>query len=208
MKYIRKYKAIVGLILGILAICLIIAWDNRGTEIQKTLRQVSRHIVLPDETPSLATVKDPSQVKDQFLKQSKIGDKVLIFSKAGKIILFRPSINRIVDVGTVSIDPALIEAKGARVIIRNGSSLAGAADIAATKLKQLYPNLGSIKIEAASRSTFDMTIGIDLSTDQKFLEFATGSAQVFGGQAGIVPIGEQKPINTDVLIIIGNNFKS
>ena len=208
MRFLRNNMIIVGVFLGLVTVGGIIAWDNRGTEIQKTLRQVSMHLILPNETPSLATVKDPSQVKEQFLKQSKKGDKVLIFEQAGKIILFRPSINRIIDVGTASIDPALIEAKDARVVIRNGSSIAGAADTAVAKIKQLYPNIGSIKIENASRSTFDKTIGIDISNGQQFLEFATGSAQALGGQAGIVPLGEQKPTNTDVLIIIGNNFKS
>jgi hypothetical protein len=208
MTFSLKSKTIAGVILGIIAIISLITYDNRGTEIDKTVRAVSKHILLPNEKPSLATVKDPSQVKEAFLKQAKTGDKVLVYSDAGKIIIYRPSLNRIVAVGNVTIDTALIEAKGARIVIRNGSNIAGAADTAAARLKQIYPNIGFIKIENASRATFENTIGIDLSPDQKYLEFATGSAQVFGGQAGIVPLGEQKPANADVLIIIGNNFKS
>ena len=202
-------KLVAGIIITPAVLILgIVAWNNRGTEIQKVLRQLSSHIILPSETPSLATVKDPTQVKEAFLKQSKIGDKVLIFSKTGKIILFRPSINRIVDVGSVVIDPSLSEAKGARVVIRNGSKFAGAADTASAKLKQIYPNIATVTIEDASRTTFEKTIGIDLSSDQKFLEFSTAAAQLFGGQAGIIPLGESKTQNVDILIIIGNDFKN
>ena len=202
-------KLVAGIIITPAVLILgVVAWNNRGTEIQKVLRQVGAHIILPPETPSLATVKDPTQVKEVFLKQAKVGDKVLIFSKAGKIMLFRPSINRIIDVGSIVIDPSLSEAKGARVVIRNGSKYAGAADTASAKLKQAYPNIASVTIENASRTTFEKTIGIDLSADQKFLEFSTAAAQLSGGQAGIVPLGESKPQNVDVLIIIGNDFKN
>jgi hypothetical protein len=125
MTFSLKSKTIAGVILGIIAIISLITYDNRGTEIDKTVRAVSKHILLPNEKPSLATVKDPSQVKEAFLKQAKTGDKVLVYSEAGKIIIYRPSLNRIVAVGNVTIDTALIEAKGARIVIRNGSNIAG-----------------------------------------------------------------------------------
>jgi len=66
---------------------------------------VSKHIMLPnDETPALLTVTDTSKLTTDFLKQASNGDKVLIYQKHKKAIIYRPSIDRIVDVGPVVID--------------------------------------------------------------------------------------------------------
>jgi hypothetical protein len=75
-------------------------------EVDKVVSSVSRLMSLPeDEKPTVATVTDSEKIKDQvFFKNSKNGDKVLIYPKAQKAILYRPSENRIVEVGAVNID--------------------------------------------------------------------------------------------------------
>jgi hypothetical protein len=66
---------------------------------------VGRLIVLPtDEQPTLATVADPSKLKDQpFFANAKQGDKVLIYTNARKAILYDPVANKIVEVAPVNI---------------------------------------------------------------------------------------------------------
>lgn len=75
-------------------------------EIDALTAQVGKLINLPtDEKPTVATVTDASKVKDQpFFKNAKNGDKVLIYQKAQKAILYRPSENRIIEVGSVNIN--------------------------------------------------------------------------------------------------------
>lgn len=65
---------------------------------------VGELFVLPvDEEPALFTVTDKRQVTTEFLKVSENGDKVLVYQKNKRIIIYRPSIDKIVDVGPVSI---------------------------------------------------------------------------------------------------------
>lgn len=75
-------------------------------EVDALVVQVGKLISLPtDEKPTVATVTDASKVKDQpFFANAKNDDKVLIYQKAAKAILFRPSENRIIEVGAVNIN--------------------------------------------------------------------------------------------------------
>ncbi len=74
-------------------------------ESQAVIAAVGRLIILPDnEQPTIATVSDPSKLKDQpFFASAKIGDKVLIYTNAKKAILYSPEENKIVEVAPVNI---------------------------------------------------------------------------------------------------------
>ena len=69
-------------------------------EVDSTVKAVAKLMVLPQgETPTAATVSDPTKLKDQpFFANSISGDKVLIYTNAHKAILYRPSINKIIEV--------------------------------------------------------------------------------------------------------------
>jgi hypothetical protein len=74
-------------------------------EVKNITVTVGKLMLLPtDETPTVATVTDISKLVNQpFFAKAQNGDKVLFFNKAKKAILFRSSINRIVDVTTINI---------------------------------------------------------------------------------------------------------
>ncbi|MBI5357887.1 hypothetical protein HZB74_03515 [Candidatus Saccharibacteria bacterium] len=56
------------------------------------------------EEPTIATVQDVSKLQNQaFFKNAQNGDKVLIYSQAKKAILYRPSTDKIIEVGPVNI---------------------------------------------------------------------------------------------------------
>lgn len=74
-------------------------------EVQKTLDAVSKLIALPDdETATIATVTDKERLKDQaFFTKAENGDKVLIYPQAKKAFLYRPSTNKVIEVGGINI---------------------------------------------------------------------------------------------------------
>ena len=84
---------------------------------KSVVEKVGKLIALPtDETPSLATVQDKSKLKDQpFFKNALNGDKLLLFIKAKKAILYRESTNKIIEVAPINIQkqPAAAAPTGA-----------------------------------------------------------------------------------------------
>ncbi len=69
------------------------------------IAKVSRLIVLPTgEVPTIATVSDPSALKNQaFFALAQKGDEVLIYNQAKEAILYSVSLNKIIDVAPLNI---------------------------------------------------------------------------------------------------------
>ena len=72
---------------------------------EKLIKRVAKLINLPtDEQPTIATVSDPSLLKDQpFFAKAKKGFKVLIYANAGKTVLYDPFDNKVVEVASLNI---------------------------------------------------------------------------------------------------------
>jgi len=77
-------------------------------EVDSLVSKISKMIVLPtDETPTVATVSDPTALKDQpFFSQAQKGDKVLIYAQAKKAILYSVALGKIIDVAPLNIGAA------------------------------------------------------------------------------------------------------
>ena len=75
-----------------------------NTELQTVVAKVGKLVVLPEgEQPTLATVADPEQLKGQpFFARAKKGDKVLVYNKAQKAILYDPVLNKIIEVAPIT----------------------------------------------------------------------------------------------------------
>jgi hypothetical protein len=74
-------------------------------DVKGLVDQVGKLVVLPEnETPTVATVADPAALKDQpFFAKAKKGDKVLIFTKAQRAILYDPVAHKIVEISPINI---------------------------------------------------------------------------------------------------------
>ena len=79
------------------------------SETQTLIEEVGKLISLPqDEEPTIATVSDPEVLKKQaFFANAKAGDKVLIYAKAKKAVLYDPVAKKIVEVAPLNIDNSL-----------------------------------------------------------------------------------------------------
>jgi hypothetical protein len=99
----------IGLVIGLLLVIVINTRPHNAgaSEAKQVAAKVSRHVMLPtDETPALATVTDPSKLgNNKFLSQAAKGDKILIYAKWQQAVLYRPSVDKVVDIGPVDVAP-------------------------------------------------------------------------------------------------------
>ncbi|MDB5194288.1 MAG: hypothetical protein JWN50_302 [Parcubacteria group bacterium] len=77
-------------------------------QVEQTVKDVGAVLVLPkNETPTLATVADPSKLSNQpFFQFAEAGDIVLIYSTSKKAILWRPSTKQVVEVSALNAAPS------------------------------------------------------------------------------------------------------
>ncbi len=88
----------------------LISNDTRAlneVQVSDVVNKVSKHLLLPsDETPTLATVSDPSQLQGQaFFAKAKKGDQVLVYINAKKAILYDPVQDKIIDIAPINVTP-------------------------------------------------------------------------------------------------------
>lgn len=74
-------------------------------QLQDTVREVGKVLLLPtDETPTFATVADPSKLKGQeFFAKAKVGDVVLIYAISRRAILWRPSTKQVIEISPLNV---------------------------------------------------------------------------------------------------------
>lgn len=74
-------------------------------EIKELSTKIGKVVALPDgEVPTLATVTNKEKLDNQpFFQKAENGDKILIYSTAGKVVLYRPSVGKVIDMTTVSV---------------------------------------------------------------------------------------------------------
>ena len=76
---------------------------------QAVINRIGKLINLPpgdgkDNEPTLATVQDKTKLKEQaFYKDAENGDQLLVYIKAKQAFLYRPSTNKLINVGPLII---------------------------------------------------------------------------------------------------------
>jgi len=182
-------------------------------EAKQLVAQVSRLMELPtSETPTIATVNDKEKLKNQaFFAHAENGDKVLIYSNAKKAILYRPSINKIIDVAPINLGPAATAsaqttpaAQSISFVIRNGTSVIGLTHTYEAELKSKVPNAVIADTDNAKSKTYDKSLLVDV-TGTKAAQ-VTQIAGVLGLTVSPLPAGESTP-SSDFLIILGADKK-
>lgn len=74
-------------------------------ETQALIDKVGKLVLLPSEQPVTATVSNKEDLpKHPLFVNAQNGDKVLIYKLAKRAILYRPSINKIVEMSSISVE--------------------------------------------------------------------------------------------------------
>ena len=78
---------------------------SAAAETERIKNEVSKLIDVPtDEQPTIASVVDASKLNNQpFFAKAQNGDRVLMYAKAKKAILYRPSTKKIVEVAPINL---------------------------------------------------------------------------------------------------------
>ena len=78
--------------------------SQASDDLSMVVEQIGKLVLLPTgEQPTLATVTDISKLKDQsFFIGAAGGDRILIYEKAKRAILYRPSLNKIVEMAPIN----------------------------------------------------------------------------------------------------------
>lgn len=209
-----------------------IAGVNTEDANKKTIEAVSKLAELPGgEEPTIATVSDVNELSGQeFFKNAQNGDKVLIYSHAKLAYLYRPSSDKIVNIGPVNIPqediqgaatenrnasvstPTPIEnpeepASPTRVLLLNGTPNTGFTRAAEEEL--LAVNGSEIEIvgrdNAVSRN-YEEVIVVDVSGGE-FNSTAAQIADTLGGNLSAqMPTGESTSSDVDIVVILGANY--
>jgi len=175
----------------------------------KLLKEVEALIELPKgEDPIVATVTDKRKVKDQpFFAKAENGDRVIIYPKAKKAVLYRPSTKKIIEFSPVnigaaiqsSLTPTATEKPTVKVVILNGTKTAGLAQ----RIKEkIGAEMADLEVVATGNSRGDYTenLIIDLKGDQT--EVVTRLTQLLSAKTSTLPEEETAP-DADILVILG-----
>lgn len=81
-------------------------------EVKALVQKVKVIAFLPDEIPDVITITDLTRYSaNPFFANAQLRDKILIFKKAGKIIVYNQAENRIVNIGPYQVQDATSSAR-------------------------------------------------------------------------------------------------
>jgi len=193
---------------------------NPQNEISNITSAISKHMVLPNEVPTIATVTNKDELqKNALFNNAEVGDKVLIFVQSKKAIVYRPSTKKIIetlpiqttdnkvpqaDLSTTT-EPEVEEEKILSIALYNGSSTVGLTTNAEDFLKENFTYLNVSQKDNASEN-YEQSVVVDISGDNDSL--VQKLAKEFSAKILELPEEETPPDpKTDLLIIIGEDYK-
>ncbi|CAN5217766.1 hypothetical protein BH09PAT2_BH09PAT2_08310 [soil metagenome] len=216
--YIKKYRRLIFAILILPIGITLFYFYKRTPSPQNLLSKIEKHILLPvNESPAIATVSDKTKLANQqFFSEAQNGDVLLIYNTSQKAILYRPSIDKIVNVTAVNIhtsaptqspNPSItlqdVSKAPLKVAIYNGTQIAGLASKVEKQLKQQFPNI-TVVTKSNTTGSYTENLIVDLTGTRK--TEANNLATLMKGTVSTLPKSEIK-LASDILIIVGKDFQ-
>lgn len=202
-QFVRIALAILSAVLVTLAVIYIVHKNSANSQLNSTLTSVGKLMLLPtNEKPALAVVTDQSKLQSSLKAVALTGDDVLVYETNGIVIVYRPSINKIVTVQPILVGSQPDASLNITVGILNGSGDSGKLERFVSSLYQKYPNIRLISKSDAKR-LFPNTIVYGSSKDDGLAAEIALDMKI---QAGQIPEGITKSAAA-VDIIVGQDAK-
>lgn len=169
-------------------------------ETQAVVDAVKKHLTLPnDEQPTLATVQDKDKLKDQpFFADAKNDDKILIYTKAKKAIVYRQKEDKVINVGPILLDQSQVKAN---IQLLNGAKdQTKVAQAEATLNEQFKDEAVVAKKDNATKADYTKTKVVDVKGS--FGALAASIADKMGGEVVGMPSGESADGSADLVVIV------
>lgn len=185
--------------------------STTAKEGKEIVNQVSKLVLLPEgENPQIETATESQNLKNQsFFTQSQVNDIVLTYQKAKKAILYRPGINRIIDIATIT--DSVKEENGSteeektqdiKFVILNGTSVAGLAKKYQEEVQSKIADSQIVSISDAKNKGVEKTFIVAINNTN-----TDDIALKLGIESGPLPKDEATP-DTDYIIILGQDKSS
>ncbi len=184
-------------------------------DVNKIVEKIGKLMELPTgEEPTMATVADKTKLTGQkFFELAENGDKVVIYAKAQKAILYRPSTNKVVDITRVGGEPQVAGAETSTpsamltsvstVAIFNGTNAAGLTGI----FEKSVSGIEGVSIVAKKntvRKDYARSLVVDING--KSTQVAKDLADLLKtNMVSNIPEGEATT-SADVLVILGGDY--
>lgn len=207
--------------------------QSRLAEAQKSddtrlVERIGKLVDLPKgEVPTIATVSEVEKLRSQpFFAKAENGDKILIFQISKKAVLYRPSTDKVIEIGPIAVDQNTSSSSGtlspltgqvgvekpmasaevtikAKVTIYNGTSTKGLAKEVQDKLKVKFSEFDFVGV-GNTKGDFSKTVVVDLG-GKNATAAKTISGEVKGQVVDKLPEGETRP-DSNILVILGSDY--
>lgn len=182
------------------------------SEINALVAKVGKHYDLPqNDQVTVATVSDMTKLQGQtFFAKAHNGDKVLIYPKTGVAILYRPSTDKIINVGPVntqadtSTAPTTTASQPVKVALYNGTQTTGLTKKVQDSLASFTTVKTTVVTKSNATNNYPDSVVVDLTG--KNAQAAKDLATFAKGKVASLPAGEAKPDGADILIILGQSY--
>lgn len=177
---------------------------------QATISQIKQLLGIPaSENPTVADITDKTKMQNQpFFSSSENGDQVLVFSQSKKIVLYRPSTGKVINLAPLDESSSSAQTASSsatpgvvKVVIRNGTTTKGLAAKLQTQVKQIMPQAQTSGENAAKTDYKTSLIAV---LNPKSQAAAETLAQELGIKIGDLPADEEKP-TADLIVILGQD---
>jgi hypothetical protein len=185
------------------------------SEVNSLVEKVGKHYDLPkNDSVTVATVSDINKLEGQvFFSKAQNGDKVLIYPKTSIAILYRPSTDKIINVGPVNTQSEAAipstsppSTQSVKIALYNGTKTTGLSNQVEERLKALSSIRAEVVTKGNSSKEYAGSLVIDLTG--KNAQAAQQMAAFTEGRVAQLPVGEVKPDGADIVIILGSSYVS